>query len=237
MAATLPPVRGAGVAPSGLRFIWCALHGSKFAGEGDPTNGNPSVPISLDGFQPPTLAFRWRNSSGVITPEEFLHLNASVGGWKPSSEMGTEGFPFVGSPSPANFDPWSAHQMNLSPDGATPAPRTGGSVAAMHAAYEAGIVFDGHIDIPVIDWRHYLEDELNMHHSHQSFATRQRMLDFDGDAGNQVIWFTDGRPAVAFDQTPLAFEVIDEWMANIAAHPEHTVAENRPARAVDSCFD
>jgi hypothetical protein len=176
--------------------------------------------------------------SGVITPEEFLHLNATVGGWKPSSQMVIEGFPFVGPPSPANFDPWSARQMNLSPDdGVAPAPRTQGNIEAMHAAYESGMVFDGDIDIPVIDWRHYLEDELNMHHSHQSFATRQRMLDFDGDAGNQVIWFTDARPAVAFDQTPLAFEVIDEWMANIAAHPERTVAANRPARAVDSCFD
>src|SRR5690606_357911 len=58
----------------------------------------------------------------------------------------------------------------------------------------------------------------------------------DGDASNQVIWFTDARPAVAFDQTPMAFEVIDEWMANIEAHPERSVAENKPERAVDSCF-
>jgi hypothetical protein len=48
------------------------------------------------------------------------------------------------------------------------------------------MVFDGDIDIPIIDWRHYLEDELDMHHSHQSFAARQRMLDHGG-AGNQVI--------------------------------------------------
>jgi hypothetical protein len=174
---------------------------------------------------------------GLITPEEFLDLNANVGGWKRPSEMVTEGFPFAGPFSPANFDPWSARQMNLSPDGGvTPAARTEGNLDAMHAAYESGMVFDGQIDIPVIDWRHYLEDELDMHHSHQSFAARQRMLDHDGDAGNQVIWFTDARPAVAFDQTPMAFEVIDEWMANIKAHPERSVAENRPARAVDSCF-
>jgi hypothetical protein len=97
------------------------------------------------------------------------------------------------------------------------------------------MVFDGDIDIPIIDWRHYLEDELDMHHSHQSFAARQRMLDHGG-AGNQVIWFTDARPAVAFDQTPLAFEVIDEWMRNIKTHPWRSVTTNRPARAVDSCF-
>jgi Tannase-like family of unknown function (DUF6351) len=174
---------------------------------------------------------------GLITPEEFIHLNANIGGWKQSNEMVTEGFPFVGIFSPATFDPWSSRQMNLSPDGGvTPAPRTEGDLTAMHAAYESGMVFDGEIDIPIIDWRHYLEDDLDMHHSHQSFAARQRILDDDGDAGNQVIWFTDARPAVAFDQTPLAFEVIDEWMRNIEAHPERTVAENRPPRAVDSCF-
>jgi hypothetical protein len=88
----------------------------------------------------------------------------------------------------------------------------------------------------VIDWRHYLEAELDMHHSHQSFATRKRMLNFDGDASNQAIWFTDARPARASDQTPLAFQVMDEWMTKIREHPDRGVAGNRPAQAVDSCF-
>jgi hypothetical protein len=175
---------------------------------------------------------------GVITPEEFLDLNAQVGGWRRSADLVDEGFPFAGPLTPENFDPWSSRNMNLSPDGGiTPAPRTEGNIKAINAAYTSGMVFDGDIDIPIIDWRHYLEDDLDMHHSHQSFATRQRMLDVDGDAGNQVIWFTDGRPARAFDQTPMAFAVIDEWMANLRDHPERSVAENRPAAAVDSCFD
>jgi hypothetical protein len=97
-------------------------------------------------------------------------------------------------------------------------------------------VFDGDVDIPIIDWRHYLEDELDMHHSHQSFASRQRIRDARGDSDNQVIWFTDARPAVAFDQTPMAFEVIEEWMANRRANPGATAAETKPVRAVDSCF-
>ena len=78
-----------------------------------------------------------------------------------------------------------------------------------------------------------------MHNSHQSFAARQRMLDWDGDASNQVIWFTDVATAdgARFDQTPLAFQVIDEWMANIEANPRRSVAQNKPTAAVDSCFD
>jgi hypothetical protein len=63
------------------------------------------------------------------------------------------------------------------------------------------------------------------------------MRGHDGRAGNQVIWFTDARPAVAFDQTPEALAVIDQWMTNIRAHPRRGVAGNRPPLAVDRCFD
>ena len=75
-----------------------------------------------------------------------------------------------------------------------------------------------------------------MHHSHQSFATRRRLELARGNADNQVIWFTDARPFRAFDQTPEAFEVIDEWMANLRANPELGVAGNRPPGAVDRCL-
>jgi hypothetical protein len=175
---------------------------------------------------------------GVITPAEFLDLNAKVGSWKEPGQMVTEGFPFIGGFSPASFDPWSSRNMNLSPDaGITPAPRRSGNVEAANAAYSSGMRFDGNIDIPVIDWRHYLEHQLDMHHSHQSFATRRRLELARGNADNQVIWFTDARPgAPASDQTPEAFEVIDEWMANLRANPELGVAGNRPPRAVDRCF-
>jgi hypothetical protein len=127
--------------------------------------------------------------------------------------------------------------MNLSNDGGvTPAARRSGDLDAIGAAYTSGMRFDGNIDIPVIDWRHYLEHQLDMHHSHQSFASRRRLELARGNADNQVIWFTNATPVVQFDQTPEAFEVIDEWMANLRAHPELGVAGNRPPRAVDRCF-
>ena len=128
--------------------------------------------------------------------------------------------------------------MNLSPDGGvTPAARREGDRAAQYAAYRSGMVFRGKLDIPVIDWRHYLEHRLDMHHTHQSFATRQRLLNYDGNASNQIIWFTDARPGTPqFDQTPQAFLVLDQWLENIKVHPERSVAKNKPADAVDSCF-
>jgi hypothetical protein len=177
---------------------------------------------------------------GVISPAEFLDLNAQVGSWVAQAEMVPEGCPFEPATcaDPTQFDPWSARNMNLSPDeGATPAPRASGDPAAIAAAHAAGLVFTGDFDLPVIDWRHYLEEQLDMHNSRQSFVVRQRLLDHDGRAGNQVIWFTDARPEIAFDQTPEALAVMDQWLANIAAQPELGVEGNRPALATDRCFD
>jgi hypothetical protein len=197
-------------------------------------SGFARVPWDNEGVQYGLRALR----EGVIAPEEFLDLNANVGSWKESKDIVLEGFPFEGNVNVANFDPWSSRNMNLSPDGGlTPAPRRTGDPEAMRAAYESGMVFRGEIDIPVIDWRHWLEHELDMHHSHQSFAARQRIREAMGSDRHQVIWFTDARPAPAFDQTPEAFEVIDEWMANIRENPRKNLEENRPPRAVDRCFD
>jgi hypothetical protein len=124
--------------------------------------------------------------------------------------MVQEGQPFL---PVGGFDPWSARNQQ-------PA-RRAGSIAAMNAAYREGLYFDGDIDIPVIDWRPYLEEVLDMHNSHQSFASRQRMLDHDGRASNQVIWFSERNG----DKTLEAFQVMDEWLL-----------EGRPPAATDRCF-
>jgi hypothetical protein len=177
-------------------------------------------------------------ANGQISPEEFLKLNATLGGWKEEADMVQEGSPFLPPHTAANVDPWSARNQVFSKDPLTPAPRSLGSVDAMQAVYKAGLVFRGNINIPIIDWRHYLEPWLDMHNAQQSFASRQRLLNSDGDASNQVIWFTDALTKDGeFDQTPEALEVMEEWMANILAHPDQGVARNKPARAVDRCFN
>ena len=179
---------------------------------------------------------------GNITEEEFLSLNEQVGGWKDQKDMVQEGFPFLYSEAdvmgdPSLFDPWSRRNMTLSEDPSVPAPRTEGSLQAMNGAYTSGMVFHGDSGgIPIIDWRPYLEHELDMHNVHQSFVVRQRMVDFAGHADNQVIWFTDARPEEAFSHVPMALQVIEDWMANIRANPGRSVADNRPALAQDSCF-
>jgi hypothetical protein len=148
-------------------------------------------------------------TDGNITPAEFLDLNAKVGAWKDPGDMVQEGAPFL----PGTFDPWSLRNQQ-------PA-RRAGSIAAMNAAYREGLYFDGDIDIPIIDWRPYLEEVLDMHNSHQSFASRQRMLDHDGRASNQVVWFSER----GGDKTLEAFRVMDEWLL-----------DERPPEATDRCF-
>jgi hypothetical protein len=154
-------------------------------------------------------------TDGNITPEEFLKLNATVGSWKDPGDMVQEGRPFL---PVGELDPWSVRNQQTG----DPAPRRAGSIAAMKAAYRKGLYFDGDIDIPIIDWRPYLEEVLDMHNSHQSFASRQRMLDHDGRASNQVIWFS----GLGGDKTLEAFQVMDEWI----------LSGHRPDDAVDRCF-
>jgi hypothetical protein len=172
---------------------------------------------------------------GDLTPAEFLDLNASVGGWQPPDRAVQEGCPFIAAACPADIDVWSAR--NIMPPGANGvAPRSEGNVEAMRAAYRSGLVFDGRIDLPIIDWRHYLDGELDMHNARQSFASRQRIQERRGSAANQVVWFTDARPARAYDQTPMALAVMDQWLGNLRAHPSLGVVGAKPAAAVDSCF-
>ena len=177
---------------------------------------------------------------GELTPEEFLDVNAHVGGWKHASEMVETGCPFDRDKctDPDEFDPWSSRQMNLSPDGEAPAPRTAGDVTAITNAFDNGHVFTGDIGIPMIDARHYMEHQLDMHNTHQSFAVRQRMLDGAGHHDNQLIWFVDARPDQAeYDPTLEAFEVLHDWITNIQEDPEAGVGENRPDGAADACWE
>lgn len=185
---------------------------------------------------------------GTITPEEFLDLNWNVGSWKNEPEMVQEGCPFIldlcfalddSQPLyPDQIDPWSWRNANAPGSDDAPAPRKAADPGAIAAAFDSGMVNRGEVEIPLIDVRHYLEEELDMHNTHQSFAARQRLLNHDGDASNQVIWFVDRNPAGDdYDNTLQAFAVIDDWMANIRDNPDRSVGENRPAAAVDSCFD
>ena len=212
------------------------IYGVDENGAARPTWDNVGVQYGLRSLQ-----------AGSITFNEFLDVNWKIGGWKHPSDMIQEGFPFFGTSTaeiqkalsvPGYFDPWSRRNMNLGTDPNQPAPRTQGDFRAMRAAYTSGMVFSGKLTRPTIDHRQYMERELDMHNVHQSFAVRQRVIDRMGDSDMLVIWFTDTMPGVPKASQSLdAIAVMDEWMRNIRARPWKGVRGNRPARAVDSCFD
>jgi hypothetical protein len=184
---------------------------------------------------------------GKITPAEFLHLNWNIGGWKHPSQMVQETFPFFGTGAseiqkaltiPGYFDPWSSKNMLASADASQPAPRSKGDPIAMRAAYTSGHVFSGKLKVPAIDHRQYMERELDMHNSHQSFAARQRVLHKMGHSDNMVIWFTDTAPGVPkASQSLEALAVMDRWLDNIRLNPRKSVHRNKPAEASDACYD
>ncbi len=192
-----------------------------------------------------------------INKQEFLDINACVGGWKQPPEMTLDNYPWNPDADPLTFDPWSQVNMNLNLfcKIGIPAPRTEGSIAAMNAAYNSKQVFTGKINIPIIDMRWYLEPILDMHHSQGSFAVRARMLEQQGHAENQIIWFvecSDLDPVnldddCEYDPTGRALDVIDEWMVNIKSSDDNgdlngnggkydKVIDSKPAAARDACF-
>lgn len=219
----------------------------------DPATGMARVPWDNVGVQYGLRAV----ANGTITAEEFLDLNAKVGSWRPSAENVPESCGMViamtdstlgafakatGMCTGDELDQHSSRQIDFSTDVNAPAPRRQADVAAITAAFEQGLEFDGNVpdDVPIVDVRHYLEDELDMHNAHQSFVTRQRIINTKGNADNQLVWFLDARP----DKDPAAtarlyadgFRMVDQWVLNVQATPGAAAADVKPAGAVDRCW-
>jgi hypothetical protein len=170
-----------------------------------------------------------------ITIEEFLDLNDRIGGWRPAADMTRERFWKSGGAQSdlADLSIWSHQNMTATASTDLPAPRSEGDIDAMAAAYRSGNVFLGELSMPVIDFRHYLEDELDMHHSLESFSTRLRMLRGQGHADSQLIWFAQ------MPYSPLgdALGVLERWLENMRADENLTIADARPSDATDRCYD
>lgn len=194
-------------------------------------------------------------ANGDITPEEFLRLNRRIGSWKPRGDAEPESCGMVtqmvgdalgqlattlGICEGDELDQHSSRMMRLA-DGDEVAPRREGDVEAITNAFESGLEFDGRLgrDVPILDVRHYLEHELDMHNVHQSFVVRERIRRTMGSTDNHVVWFMDARPEEDEDATSRllmdVYRVMDEWV--LAMHSDDaSAAEARPSAAVDGCW-
>lgn len=186
---------------------------------GTDSQGYAPIPIDNVGVQYGLGAL----ARGQIGTDEFLRINACVGGWKDQPE-------FVAWDQ--SGDPLDAKNMRRSAacraPGGAPAPRRQGDLSAIRNAYTAGQVFTGQrLGIPMIDLRPYLEAELNMHNARQSFSVRARLLDGNAvDANKQVIWFARSDKNLAGPVMD-AIAVVDRYLSNGTA----------PAEFVDKCVD
>jgi len=186
------------------------FYGTNDAGFANQTWGNVGIQYGLQAMV-----------SGDLKPSDFLHLNASVGSWKPAAQQSPERFGFLSDNRYFwKLSPWSHH--NISSGSLThPASRLEASGEAIRGAFQSGHVFLGNIDIPIIDLRHYLDDELDMHHFSASFSTRSRLKAARGKHDNHVIWVTR-KPHTPVNE---AFKLMTDWLRNEGA-----------TAAVDTCF-
>jgi len=180
---------------------------------------------------------------GTLPVDEFIKLNRHVGGWKTTDEMKNEYFWHIsGDKSFKRLSLWG--QQNMTHEGSQQfASRTQGDLDASIGAYQSGHVFLGFANLPIIDLRHYLDHKLDMHHSVASFTSRERIEYAMGHSEHQLIWMMEIDETLSKREVlrslPIddALRVMDQWIFNIKANPDKTVAANRPEVARDRCYD
>ncbi|WP_413662465.1 DUF6351 family protein [Microbulbifer sp. CNSA002] len=171
--------------------------------------------------------------NGEINIDTFLRVNAAVGGWKAPEDQSQEQLWFMnGNMFPVRLSLWSEQNLNMGTL-QKPAKRSRASLEAINGIYRSGHVFLGDVEIPIIDLRHYLDKEPDMHHSSASFSARERIRRARGHAENQLIWMSDK----GYNPLHEALDLVDRWMQGIIENPGKGVVENRPDDANDRCFD
>ncbi|REL28110.1 hypothetical protein DXX93_17100 [Thalassotalea euphylliae] len=199
------------------------LFGHDELGFANHTWGNQGVQYGL-------LALRQRQ----LSAQQFIDINWHIGSWKPLAEMAPERFigGWRGKKGILWLTLWSRHNITQATTD-KPAKRLAGSDQAAAMAYRSGQIFIGDIDLPIIDVRHYLEDELDMHHMSASFVTRLRITQALGHARHQIIWVADKN----YQPEVRAFAAMDRWLQQRRANPELSAWQTKPADIVDACFD
>ena len=146
--------------------------------------------------------------AGEVSGEQFVELNELAGG----------------------YDQDGNHQ----------AARTEASALALNNMFQYGRVNEASnlADVPIIDFRPYLDLMGDIHDSVRSLITRARLQRANGSADNQVILRTT---STSVDDEVLTR--MDEWLMNIIndARPYAEVAAkvvaNKPAGLTDACYD
>ena len=195
---------------------------------GRDANGFAKTTWDNVGVQYGLQALKDRN----IDVETFIELNQKIGGWRQQAQLKAENIkqiPLIKWPLWLSL--WGNHNITDTENGI--AARHQADLEAIEGAYRSGQVFVGKLSLPTLDIRHYLEEDLDMHHMSASFNTRIRIEQHQGNADNQIIWVShkDFNPVVR------GFEVMDQWMDNLRNDPQRDVVKAIPPYLSDSCFN
>ena len=211
--ATLPVAQryNANTNPTGVR---CSIYDHNINVYGkDPATGFARRPIDNTGVQYGLRAL----IDGVITVNQFLHINDNVGGYDRDARF-TEG-----RTAGDTFAMRQAYQTGRLTSG-------GGGLR----------------DIPIIDYRAYTDDSAvgDIHLRYHSFSMRERLTNANGNADNQVMLVEDYRYGYYSSDSPLllgALTDMDQWLGNIAADAasgtkRDKVLRNKPSRLQEGCM-
>ena len=150
-------------------------------------------------------------NGGLLTPKEFLDLNQGIGGYD------NNGF--------------------IVPQ------RTVADPQALETAYRTGRINQGAggiPDLPIIDARVYVDDEINVHQYLNTYRFRARLLAGNGTYANQVMFRAAGGPNTG-PMNDAALEEMGQWLDAIDADDSskpasEKVIDDKPASAVDACW-
>ncbi len=147
-------------------------------------------------------------NAGAITTTQFLDLNQGVGGYDVDDN-------YIAS-------------------------RTSGDLQAVRRTYESGLQLYGGAglaSIPVFDLSGLVgvTDSRGYHYQWFHFATRQRMIEANGNGANHVMWRGNAIP------TAQAWQLFIQWVENVRndgseANQRTKVIRDKPAGAVDGCW-
>jgi hypothetical protein len=178
----------------------------------DPATGFARRPLDNVGVQYGLRAL----NAGIITVDQFLDLNQSVGGYDIDARF---------SPQRTVADLEATRQAYQ-----TGRLTSGGG---------------GLRDIPIIDYRAYSDDNPvgDIHQRYHSFSMRERLIKANGDAANHVMLVEDFRYGYYSSASPLlmfALAQMDRWItaiqADVAPGTQHErVVRNKPATLQEGC--
>ena len=211
--ATLPAAQryNASTNPAGVR---CSIydHNVNVYGK-DPVTGFARRPIDNVGVQYGLQAL----ADGVITTDQFLQINAGVGGFDQDAKF------------TASRVAGDGHAMRQAYQ--TGRLTSGGG---------------GLGDVPIIDYRAYSDDNPvgDIHLRYHSFSMRDRLIKANGNADNQVMLVEDFRYGYYSSGSPMllgALRDMDQWLANIAADASagsrrEKIIRNKPANLQEGCL-